>query len=251
MGMFDGKCIFITGAGTGIGAGTAILFADEGAQVVIAGRREEKLRAVARRNHGSISYVRMDLQSRDDRERALATVLERHGRLDVLINNAAYQLWKPFMDQTEDEIHDVTHTNVIAATLLIQKAVPHLQESGGNIVNISSTAGRWTPMPTQKLSTYGASKAAINHLTRSLAAELGPLGIRINAVAPGLTHAETASVTTADPALQKMLESMTPLGRIGEPIDIARVVLFMASDQAAWVTGQVVDASGGWQIGGG
>ena len=251
MSSFDGKVVFITGAGTGIGRGTAELFAQEGARVVIAGRREEKIKGVAEASGGLITHVQMDLQSREDREHALSTILDRHGRLDVLVNNAAYQLWKPFMEQREDEIHDVTHTNVIAATLLIQKAVPHLQKTGGNIVNISSTAARWTPMPTQKLSTYGASKAAINHLTRALSAELGPLGIRINAVAPGLTHAETASVTTSDPALQQILNGMTALGRIGEPMDIARVILFMASDQAAWVTGQVIDASGGWQVAGG
>ncbi|HLY55800.1 MAG TPA: SDR family oxidoreductase [Stellaceae bacterium] len=248
---FKGKVVFITGAGTGIGRGTAELFAEAGANVVIAGRREQKVMEVAAASGGRITHVRMDLQVKADRDHALEIVLERHGRLDVLVNNAAHQLWKPFMEQTEQEIHDVAHTNLISAAQLIQRAVPHLQKTRGNIVNISSTAGRWTPMPSQHLSTYGASKAGINHLTRSLASELGPLGIRINAVAPGLTHAETSSVTASNPQLKEMLEGMTALGRIGEPVDIARVVLFLASDQAGWVTGQVIDASGGWQVAGG
>jgi NAD(P)-dependent dehydrogenase (short-subunit alcohol dehydrogenase family) len=251
MGMLEGKVALITGAGTGIGRGVAELFAAEGAQIVIAARRDGPLREVAALAPGKISYVQMDLAKRRDRHNALDAVVERHGRLDILINNAACQLWKPFLEQTEEEIAEVIGTNLISTAQLIHKAVPLLSRTGGSIVNISSTAARFSPTPSQKLTSYSASKAGINQLTRTLASELGPLGIRINAVAPGLTYGEKASVTLDRKELHEMLCGLTALGRIGQPIDIARVVLLMVSDYSAWVTGQVLDASGGWQIAGG
>src|SRR5262249_22757783 len=133
---------------------------------------------------------------------------------------------------------------------LIHRATPLLKETKGCIINISSTAARVAPMPPLQMSAYSASKAGLNHLTRVLAAELGPLGIRINAVAPGLTYGEvsTAAVLGKPDAPLDLLRSLTALGKIGEPIDIARVALFLASDLASWVTGQVLDASGGWQV---
>jgi NAD(P)-dependent dehydrogenase (short-subunit alcohol dehydrogenase family) len=251
MGMLEGKVALVTGAGTGIGRGIAELFAAEGARIVIAARREGPLREVAALAPGKISYVQMDLAKRQDRHDALNAVVDRHGRLDILINNAACQLWKPFLEQTEQEIAEVIETNLTSTAQLIHKAVPWLRQTRGSIVNISSTASRFSPMPSQKLTSYSASKAGINQLTRTLASELGPLGIRINAVAPGLTYGEMASVTLDRKELHEMLCGLTAFGRIGEPIDIARVVLLMVSDYSAWVTGQVLDASGGWQIGGG
>jgi NAD(P)-dependent dehydrogenase (short-subunit alcohol dehydrogenase family) len=251
MGTLDDKVALITGAGTGIGRATAELFAAEGAKVVIAARRESKLAEVAATAPDRISMVRMDLADRQDRLRALDAVIERHGRLDALINNAANQLWKPFLEQTEDEIDAVIDTNLISTAKLIRAAVPHLRQSRGSIVNVSSTASRFAPVPSQNLTTYSASKAGLNMLTRTLASELGPLGIRVNAVAPGLTYGEQASVTLDRTELHPLLTGMTALGRIGQPIDVAQVILFMISAQAEWVTGQVLDASGGWQISGG
>ncbi|TAL03403.1 MAG: SDR family oxidoreductase [Rhodospirillaceae bacterium] len=253
MGVLDGKVAFITGAGTGIGRGTAQLFAAEGAKVVIAARREGPLRDAAALAPGKISYVQMDLKSQADRHRALQTVMERHGRLDILVNNAANQYYGPFIEMTEDDIADTFLTNLTATASLIHRAIPLLRETKGNIVNISSTAGRFAPVPGQLMVAYSATRGGINQLTRTLAAELGPMGIRINAVAPGLTHGEVsdAKLLGKPDAPLDALRSVTALGRIGEPADIARVILFMASDQAAWVTGQILDASGGWQIGGG
>ncbi|MDR2857516.1 MAG: SDR family oxidoreductase [Novosphingobium sp.] len=249
----EGKVALITGAGTGIGKGTALLFAREGAKVVIAARREGPLRETCALAPDSISYVRMDLTSRDDRANALQTVIDRHGRLDVLVSNAGAQLWKSFAETGDEEIEEIYRTNLAATVRFIKQAVPWLEASKGNIVIVSSTAGRYTLSPSQLLSVYGASKAGLNQFTRSVAPELGPMGIRINAVAPGLTRGEYADGSRSfdDAETLAWVRSVTPLGRMGEPEDIARVIAFMASDQAAWVTGQVLDASGGWQIAGG
>lgn len=254
MGKLDGKVALVTGAGTGIGKGIAAMFAQEGAKVVIAARREGPLQRTCAIAPDAISYVTMDLNSHDDRARALKTVIDRHGKLDILVSNAGAQLWKSFDETTDEEIDEIFHTNLSSTTRFFKQALPHLQATKGNIVVISSTASRYTVVPSQKLSVYGASKAGLNQLTRTLAPELGPLGIRINAVAPGLTRGEYSGESLdleADQATQDWIRSVTPLGRMGEPEDIAKVVLFFASEQASWVTGQVLDASGGWQISGG
>ena len=253
MGMLEGKVALVTGAGTGIGKGIAAMFVREGAKVVIAARRLEKLQETAALAPGSISCVRMDLNNADERAAALAAVVERHGKLDVVVSNAGSQLWKSFEDTTIEEIEDIYQTNLASTVRFVKQAAPYLEKSNGNIVIISSTAGRYVLSPSQLLSVYGASKAGLNHFTRAVAPELGPKGIRINAVAPGLTRGEYADegVDTSNPATQEWIRSVTPLGRIGEAEDIAKVVTFMASDMASWVTGQVIDASGGWQIAGG
>lgn len=254
MGLLDGKVALITGAGTGIGKGTALMFAAEGAQVVIAARREAPLLATCALAPEAISSICMDLTNADDRARAIAAVIERHGRLDVLVSNAGAQLWKTFDETTDDDIEAVFNTNLTSTTRFIKQALPHLIASRGNIVIVSSTASRYTISPSQKLAVYGASKAGLNHLTRTLAPEFGPQGVRINAVAPGLTRGEYSGESLDldhDQATRDWIASVTPLGRIGEAEDIANSIAFLASDRAAWVTGQVIDASGGWQISGG
>jgi len=253
MGLLDGKVALITGAGTGIGKGVARFFAAEGAKVVIAARREGPLLETCALAPDRISHVCMDLNNAEDRARALAVTVERHGRLDVLVSNAGAQLWKSFADTSDEEIEEIYRTNLASTIRFIKQAVPLLEQSGGNIVIVSSTASRYTLSPSQLLSVYGASKAGLNQFTRSVAPELGPKGIRINAVAPGLTRGEYADegLSLNDQATQDWIRSVTPLGRIGEPADIAKVIAFMASYLASWVTGQVIDASGGWQISGG
>jgi NAD(P)-dependent dehydrogenase (short-subunit alcohol dehydrogenase family) len=252
MGMLEGKRALITGAGTGIGQGIAVMFAEQGAKVVVAARREDKLRQTCALAPDAISCVRMDLCNANDRAGAIQTVLDRHGGLDILISNAGAQLWKAFADTTDEEIDTIFYTNLSATTRLIRQALPALEAAGGNIVIISSTAARYTLAPSQKLCVYGASKAGLNQLARTLAPELGPKGVRINVVAPGLTRGEYSdSSIEQDASTLAWIRSVTPLGRVGEPADIARSVTFLASNMASWVTGQVLDASGGWQIAGG
>ena len=254
MGLLEGKVALITGAGTGIGRGTALAFAAEGAKVVIAARREDKLAETCALAPDAISHVRMDLTSHEDRAAALAATVERHGKLDIVVSNAGYQLWKTFAETSDEEIDELFYTNLSSTTRFIKQALPYLEASKGNIVIISSTAARYTVVPSQKLSVYSASKAGLNQLARTLAPELGPLGVRINVVAPGLTRGEYSGESIdldADAATQEWIRSVTPLGRMGEASDIAQSVIFLASDRASWITGQVIDASGGWQISGG
>jgi 3-oxoacyl-[acyl-carrier protein] reductase len=246
----EGKVALITGAGTGIGKGTALLFAREGAKVVIAARREGPLRETCALAPESISYVRMDLNDADERANALKAAVDRHGKLDILVSNAGSQLWRSFEDTSDEEIEDIYQTNLASTVRFVKQAVSYLEASKGNIVIVSSTAGRYTLSPSQWLSVYGASKAGLNQFARAVAPELGPKGIRINVVAPGLTRGEYADGSRSfdDEDTKAWVRSVTPLGRMGEPEDIAKVIAFMASDQASWVTGQVLDASGGWQI---
>jgi len=252
MGRLDGKVALITGAGTGIGKGIAKLFVAEGAKIVIAARREDKLLETVAHAPDSISHVIMDLTSSADRAAAIAAVEERHGRLDILVNNAGCQINKPFEEQSEEEIAEVFLTNNVGTAVLIQKALPLLRASKGNVVNISSTAGRFTQYPSSGITMYASTRGGMNQMTRMLATELGPMGVRINAVAPGLTWGEVSGATLlADPEMLAMLEGMTPLGRVGQPEDIAKAVLYLASDDAEWITGQILDSSGGWWIAGG
>ena len=242
----ENKVAFITGGGTGIGRATALKLAAQGCKVVIAGRREEPLVATARESPEKMSYVQLDVSDWQAQDAALTTVIERHGRLDLLINNAAMSVCKPFVDHSIEEIAAVTNVNLTSTAVLTRKAVKHIIESRGDIINVSSAAGKYTGMPPDLLSIYGASKAGLNHFTRLLATELGQHGVRVNAISPGFTDTEIAAEAFAKPELVNMLVARTPLGRAGKPDDIAKVICFLASSEAGWVTGQIVDATGGY-----
>lgn len=245
-GGLEGKVALITGGGTGIGRATALSFAAAGARVVIAGRRLEPLRSTCAEAPEHISYLQLDIADWDAQDRTLDALMDRHGRLDILVNNAAMSVCKPFVEHSIEEIARITHTNFTSTAVLTRKAVPHIITARGTIINVSSAAGKYTGMPPDQLSLYGAGKAGINHLTRLLATELGEQGVRVNAVSPGLTETEIAAEAFANPEFVEYLVGRTPLGRAGQPEDVARVIHFLASDEAGWVTGQVVDATGGY-----
>jgi NAD(P)-dependent dehydrogenase (short-subunit alcohol dehydrogenase family) len=237
---------FVTGGGTGIGRGIADAYIDAGAAVVVGGRRPGPLEDFCSRHGERAAMVRVDIGDDDARQRAIDFVIARFGRLDILVNNALAVYDRPFAEMTSKQI-DITYRILLTApTRLAQIALPHLIASeSGCIINISSASARYTTHPITGLAVYSAAKAGINQLTRALASELGPLGVRVNAIAPGPTKVEAQDENT--PSVNAATEA-TPLGRLGLPEDIAGVALFLASPAASWVTGQVIDATGGWGI---
>lgn len=243
---FAGKVVLITGGGTGIGRGIGEAFAHAGGTVVVTGRRIEPLEGFCAEFPGS-SYVQMDVGVDKDRVRAIETVLDRHGRLDVLVNNALWVDAAPFDELRPDQVEGMYRVLLVAPTFLMQTALSHLIATRGTIINISSVAARHISYPATGLSVYSAAKAGLSQLTRALGSELAPRGVRVNAIAPGITRSESSDKNSS---LAAAIAAVTPMGRLGEPSDIAAVALFLASDAATWVTGQVIDASGGWGVSG-
>ena len=243
---YKGRVVIITGGSSGIGKTTALSLAAMGARVFITGRRAEGLNDTAE-NQPNIESIVADTAEPKDAVRTVARVIERWGRLDVLINNAGAGAIMPLDGATAQRITDIFAVNVIGPSLLAKESLPHLKETKGSIINISSTYGS---KPGAGLSHYGASKAALEYLTRSWALELAPAGIRVNAVAVGptetgalegmmgLTHEQAEAVRQYE-------KQQIPLGRRGDPHDISRWIISLADPSAEWITGQVLAVDGG------
>ncbi len=245
MNTLENKVVLITGGGTGIGKATAASFIEEGAKVVIVGRRASVLEETVSELGDSAQFVVGDVSKSGGPKAIVDEVIARHDRLDVVVNNAGTVTMGPVMELDDEEIERVFRTNVFSILAVSREALPHLIKSQGSIINISSTVST-SVMP--GISVYAASKAAVDHITKILAVESGPSGVRVNAVAPGLTATDMAAEASPDGQMQEMMVSQTPMGRVGEPEDIAKVVRLLASDDAGWVTGQIVQASGGLML---
>ncbi|MBK06660.1 MAG: hypothetical protein CL920_23470 [Deltaproteobacteria bacterium] len=243
MGQFNNKVAIVTGGGTGIGKQMTESLVAEGAKVVITGRRRGPLEALSQKHPEQIYFVQADVSKPNDPKRVVEYTIETLGQLDILINNAGTFASAPLVETSDEDITRVLNVNILGVLAFSREAIPYLSKTNGNIVNTSSVVATGV-MP--GISVYAASKAAVDHITRTLAAELGPQGIRVNAVSPGMTRTDMAA-----PMLEQMEESFaqqTPLARIGNPIDIANVALFLASNKAGWVTGQVLASSGGLML---
>ncbi len=243
----EDKVAVVTGGSKGIGASIAKHLATEGAAVVVnyASSRADADRVVAEitREGGRAIAVQADLARPTDITRLFSETVDAFGRLDILVNNAGVYEFQPLENITEEHFHRQFNVNVLGLLLASKEAVKHFGPEGGSIVNISSTAS--TVMPASS-AVYTGTKAAVDAITGVLAKELGPLGIRVNAVNPGMV--ETEGVHTAglmEGEFRKQLEAKTPLGRIGQPQDIAPTVVFLASDDSGWVTGETLRVAGG------
>lgn len=239
-----GKVALVTGASRGIGAATALRLAADGARVAVNhSRSPEAAQQVVHRIRsagGEAEVLQADLSRAEEAERLVEETLRRFGRIDILVNNAG--VYEPAALADLDAEHFDRHFALnVRGPVLLSRAAAARMESGSVILNISSGLGS---VPAPGVSVYGASKAALESFTRSHAVELGPRGIRVNCVAPGTTDTEMLRSGMPEEA-RAGLVALTPLGRLGQPEDVADVLAFLASEQARWVTGQVIAASGG------
>jgi 3-oxoacyl-[acyl-carrier protein] reductase len=239
----------VTGASKGIGAAIALHLAAEGAAVVVnyASSKEGADRVVAEitGNGGRALAVRADVARPADVRRLFAEAVKAFGRLDVLVNNAGIYQFAPLEEITPEHFHKQFDLNVLGLILATQEAVRHFGPDGGSVVNISSVVSTLAP---PNASVYSATKAAVDAVTRSLAKELGPRKVRVNSINPGMVETEgtaSAGITADDSDFRKQTEAQTPLGRIGQPRDIAPAAVFLASPDSAWITGETFYISGG------
>ena len=240
-GKLAGKIAVVTGASKGIGADIAKQFAAEGAAVVVnyASSKEGADRVVdeiAKRGGKAIA-VKAEIEG------LFSAARKAFGKIDILVNNAGVYDWSPLEEITEEQFHKHFDVNVLGLLLATQEAVKHFDSTGGNIINISSTVTSLTPPGS---SVYTGTKGAVDAITRTLAKELGPRKIRVNAINPGMVVTEGVRAAGFDQGdLRKSIEAQTPLGRIGQPEDIAPAAVFLASSDSAWITGETVRVAGG------
>jgi 3-oxoacyl-[acyl-carrier protein] reductase len=246
MSKLTGKVAVVTGASKGIGAGIAKALAAAGAAVVVnyssSKSGADAVVAAITKAGGKAIAVAGDVSKATDAQGIIAAAIEHYGRLDVLVNNSGVYEFAPVEGITEEHFHRHFNINVLGLLLTTQAAAKHLKD-GGSIINIGSGASRFTP---PNSAVYTGTKGAVDAITGVLARELGPRRIRVNSVNPGVVETEgTHSGSLIGSDFEKWAVAQTPLGRVGQPDDIADVVVFLASNEARWLTGEVIIASGG------
>jgi 3-oxoacyl-[acyl-carrier protein] reductase len=247
MAKLSGKVAVVTGASKGIGAEIARGLAAEGASVVVnyASSKEgaDKVVAEIKKKGGKAVAIQGDVSKAADVKRLFAEVKKAFGTIHVLVNNAGVYAFAPLEAVTEQEFHRVFNTNVLGLLLTTQEAVNHFGPEGGSVVNVGSVVSRLNP-PTSAV--YAATKAAVDTITHVLGRELASKKIRVNSVNPGGVETEgthASGIIGSD--FEKQMVAQTPLGRMGQPKDIAPVAVFLASPDSAWITGEILLASGG------
>src|SRR5215831_14051041 len=246
MGKLTGKTAVVTGASKGIGAGIAKAFAKEGANVVVnyaRGKEDaERVAAQIEKSGGKAVVVQADVSKQADVDRLFEVAKKTFGTVDVLVNNAGVYEFAPIGEITEASYRRMFDLNVLGTVLSTQAAVKSMNGSG-SVINISSVVSL-TPPPATAI--YSATKGAVDVITRTLAQELGPRKIRVNSLSPGLVETEgTRAAGTSDGEFKQIAISRTPLGRVGEVEDVAKVAVFLASEDSGWITGEVLPVGGG------
>lgn len=242
----EGKVAIVTGATSGMGRATAVLFAKEGAKVVVTGRNEERAQAVVdeiKGNGGEAIYVIVDASNVEDCKKIFDATIEAFGTVDILVNNAGMLSMSPLLEVSIEEWNKVFAVNVTSALYLTQLCAPVMKEKGkGVIVNIASVASYAAH---HGFAAYISSKHAMAGLSKSMAWELGP-EIRVNAIAPGAIHTAMVDSIGGPSVLQGMIDNC-PCKRVGQPEDIAGAALFLASDDCTFLTGQMIKVDGGFE----
>lgn len=241
------KIAVVTGASKGIGAEIAKQLAAEGAAVVVnyASSKEDADRVVDQitKRGGKAVAVQANVATKAEVERLFSTTKKAFGNIDVLVNNAGIYEFAPLEEITEQHFHKHFDVNVLGLLLATQEAVKHFNPDGGSIINISSVASSMTPPTT---AVYTGTKGAVDAITRTLAKELGPRKIRVNAINPGMVETEGVRAAGFDKGdFRTQTEAQTPFGRIGQPEDIAPAAVFLASSDSAWITGEILRVAGG------
>ena len=248
MARLEGKKAVVTGATSGIGKATAIMFAKEGAEVVITGRSQEKGEAVVAEIEaagGKAWFISCDMRKKEDAEALHAFALEKMGGCNVLMNSAGVLCQKPFLDLTDEDYDYIMETNLRGYIWNMQNFIPDMVEAGGgSIINIASVSSVW---PELNSYFYGASKAAVSNISMNVAKEFAPKGVRINVIMPGpVETGMTPKEILDDPVAYKALvEKFCPLGRFGQPDDIAYAATYLASDESSWMTAASLAVDGG------
>ncbi|HEY5821634.1 MAG TPA: SDR family oxidoreductase [Propionibacteriaceae bacterium] len=240
---FESTVVLVTGAGDGIGKAIARAFLEQGASVCGIGRTAATLEAAFEGFPAERTLaLTVDVSKRDEVDEAVAMLVARFGRLDVVINNAGVYEGAELEDFTDEQWERVRGINLDGLLYVVRAAIPHLKSSGGNIVAISSVSGirgDWGQFA------YNATKGATNTMMQSLALDLGPAGVRVNVVAPAFTETRLTSARLDDPDFSAALLNRIALGRPGQPEDVARVALFLASPDAGYLTGVILPVDGG------
>jgi 3-oxoacyl-[acyl-carrier protein] reductase len=243
----EGKVAVVTGASKGIGAAIAKQFAAEGARVVVnyssSKAGADKVADEITQAGGQAVVLQADVAKQDDVVRLFAETKRVYGQIDILVNNAGIYEFAPLENITENHFHKQFNVNVLGLLLTTQEAVKHFKPAGGSIINISSSVTTLTPPNT---AVYSATKGAVDAITRTLAKELGPKQIRVNAINPGMVLTEGVKSAGMDEGdFRRSLEERTPLGRVGQVQDIAPTAAFLASADSAWITGETFVITGG------
>ena len=241
----EGKVAFVTGGGSGIGAATAERFAQEGATVVICGRRKEPLEEVVAKIKaagGKAEAVVADVGQEAQIVGALEQTAKNHGGLDILVNNAMAYTWGGIEAMSTQDWQANFSTSVDGTFWGTRTALKLMKEKGGSVVNISSICGT---LGTPYMSGYSAAKAAVINFSRAAAAEGAPTGVRVNVVIPAVVETPSTAGMLADEASRKTTEKLIPMGRVGQSIELANAILFLASDEASYVTGAALPVDGG------
>ena len=247
MGKLTNKVAVVTGASKGIGAGIAKALGADGASVAVnyASSKEgaDKVVAEIKAKGGKAVAVQGDFSRKEDIGKVFGEVKKTFGRLDTLVNNAGVYTFTPLEQVTDEEFHRIFNLNVLGLLLASKEALKYFGPEGGSIINIGSVVSSLTPPHS---SVYTATKGAVDAITQVLAKELGPKNIRVNSINPGMVETEgvhAAGFIGSD--FEKNAVAQTPLGRIGQPDDIATIATFLASDDSKWLTGELVKAGGG------
>ena len=240
----EGKSAIITGGGSGIGFACAKLFSNEGAKVAIIGRRKNRLELAAKETEGQVLPIVGDLTNDNDLDNLVSKTLNAFGKIDIVVNNGGIFAGSPIHETDDKEWDRIMNTNIKSAFQLTKRVLPHMIERRtGVFIHISSIAGL---IAIPGVAAYNVSKGALLQFNRSIAMEYGPLGIRSNAICPGLVKTEMTEDLMKDEELMQEWSKDYPIGRFGVPEDIASACLYLASDESSFVTGVALPVDGGF-----